>query len=520
MADLDPTRQLLAVTSLLLDGSRLFLGLQEHDRDSTLALVDLTTMGVSELRRFPNMFPLPSWYSYHFTPPIYQLTRLGSRVYFVASGDEGPELWASDGSAAGTEIVRDIHPGEDGSYPNQLTVFNGQLLFVANDGSSGYELWRSDGTGSGTLRLADLSPYSSIPEDLTVAGNHLYFSAETFETGRELWRTDGTATGTVLVADLMPGNGSSFPDQLTAVGSEIFFVADDGVHGRQLWVSDGTSTGTTRLTNTDGANPYGYGVSHLTAVGTTLFFRHWTDQTGYELWRSDGTSEGTTLVADVLPGRAGSEPIELAAIGPDLVLFAARTDELGTELWQSDGTASGTVGLDLAPGAESSYPGAFVTTGSTILFTAAPWSSGRELWAMERPSSQPPASLAITPIASEQVEGHREFSPWLFQISRSGNTDVAMAVGYQVLAGGSADAADFGGWLPSGGVVFPIGADSVDFSIDVSGDLLEETDETFSVALINPVGAVLDPVASIAGGTILNDDSYTTIESEGNASLL
>ena len=39
-----------------------------------------------------------------------------------------------------------INPGNNGSYPRDLTNVNGILLFHANDGSNAIELWRTDGT--------------------------------------------------------------------------------------------------------------------------------------------------------------------------------------------------------------------------------------------------------------------------------------------------------------------------------------------------------------------------------------
>jgi ELWxxDGT repeat protein len=55
------------------------------------------------------------------------------------------QLWRSDGTEAGTFMVKDIMPGPDWSHPGSLTDVGGTLYFVATDGSHGYELWRSDG---------------------------------------------------------------------------------------------------------------------------------------------------------------------------------------------------------------------------------------------------------------------------------------------------------------------------------------------------------------------------------------
>src|SRR6516165_123726 len=83
----------------------------------------------------------------------------------------------SDGTAAGTVLVKDINPGGAGSNPGGLIDVNGTLFFAANDGTHGTELWKSDGTASGTVLVADIDPgsASSYPTFLTVAGRHLFF---------------------------------------------------------------------------------------------------------------------------------------------------------------------------------------------------------------------------------------------------------------------------------------------------------------------------------------------------------
>ena len=74
-------------------------------------------------------------------------TPLSGRLYFFAQDHEHHrELWRSDGTAAGTVLVKDIHPGPEHSHPQGLTEASGTLFFWADDGIHGYELWKSDGT--------------------------------------------------------------------------------------------------------------------------------------------------------------------------------------------------------------------------------------------------------------------------------------------------------------------------------------------------------------------------------------
>ena len=58
----------------------------------------------------------------------------GETLFFVATdGVSGAELWKSDGTEAGTVLVKDINPGSAGSSPFALAALVGETLFFMRD---------------------------------------------------------------------------------------------------------------------------------------------------------------------------------------------------------------------------------------------------------------------------------------------------------------------------------------------------------------------------------------------------
>src|SRR5262249_58532624 len=113
---------------------------------------------------------------------------------------------------------RDRGRGSDCGCREKVTAVGGTLFFTANDGVNGEELWKSDGTEAGTVLVKDINPgsafgygYGSRPYELTAVGGTLFFTADDGAHGRELWKSNGTEAGTVLVKDNNPDNNPIGP---------------------------------------------------------------------------------------------------------------------------------------------------------------------------------------------------------------------------------------------------------------------------------------------------------------------
>jgi ELWxxDGT repeat protein len=333
------------------------------------------------------------------------MTVMGNRVYFFANdGVTGNELWSTDGTPAGTSMVRDINQGAASSVGSRDTfrgfaVMNGFLYFTATSvTTNNFELWRSDGTLNGTQQVMDIAPGvndSSDPQYLTVVGNRLYFSAFTGNFGRELWQSDGTMNGTTQVADINLNAASSNPKYLVQLNQKLIFNATktDNANnvGSELWSLD-TTNGVTSLLADIQPGPGSSDPQKLFANGPNVFFTADDGNLGRELYATDGTPAGTRLVANINALNASSDPdFFVARAGSNTVFFAATsTNDYGRELWRSNGQTGGlpqnpTTNMvqDIYPGPGDSSPHylAADVVGRTFYFGAdGNDGTGRELW--------------------------------------------------------------------------------------------------------------------------------------------
>jgi ELWxxDGT repeat protein len=339
-------------------------------------------------------------------PAPHSLVAVGGKVVFLASEySSGTELWVTDGTAHGTQMLLDSCPGVCSS-PIALLGSNARHIFFQVGVGLG-QLWRTDGTRAGTVLLVAAQ---DIRESFGTAVAFLgrpggaYFRACTGGLGCELWTTDGTAAGTYLLADLVPGSGSSNPRGFTMVGGALFFAAS-GAAGPGLWRSDGTAAGT-RLVKAlppGHVEPY-----HLVAVGQRVVFV--AGGGNGELWVSDGTAAGTRALTGLVAADPFGFPAFLLEI--DAVAYVLATDVTGgTDLWQSDGTPAGTRRMtdlgDPAPFRFGFRGSQMAKLGETVLFVASDGLNGYRVWT-SRGTPQTTAVLSGCPGGCPQLLGDED----------------------------------------------------------------------------------------------------------------
>ncbi len=248
------------------------------------------------------------------------LTVLGSStmVFSADDGNSGRELWKTNGVSV--EIVSDIIAGVCDSDPDDITVFNNKAVFTATTEFYGKEPFVTDGTSAGTFMLKDIRSGvgSSEPLYYTVAGNYIYFSANNGINGRTLWRTDGTYAGTVMISGLN-STGASNPSSLYGGNSSLWFAADDGINGQELWFADNGVSEARLISNI--INDNGSFPSSIVEYNGLIYFIARLPSGGRGVYCTDGTADGTKPVAGVNEIMAGRTPVGISLFAGNIVVF-------------------------------------------------------------------------------------------------------------------------------------------------------------------------------------------------------
>jgi ELWxxDGT repeat protein len=183
-----------------------------------------------------------------------EILKINSALFFLSMGDEEDgfpqrqyHLWKYD--ETGISLIKElpIKPqilveqiNEHGLNFEGLINANGKMIFLA-DSQYVEELWVSDGTTAGTKVIK--SQRGRDFNRLTNVGGTTFFKiAGSFDVPiDELWKTDGTTEGTLLVKIFEEGY---YIDNFISINDTLFFTRRNSSHPDELWQSDGTEAGT------------------------------------------------------------------------------------------------------------------------------------------------------------------------------------------------------------------------------------------------------------------------------------
>ena len=240
------------------------------------------------------------------------------------------ELWISDGTGAGTQLLKSVAGEIIGSGPvnNQFIFLTG--IYAANGNDMAFDIWKTDGSPNGTQLVKqqvavdrnNLMFNTRRPRNFTVVNNQLFFIANGGTNFQQLWKTDGTSNGTVAVkTDFVFIDSYESITYLKALNNQLLFVQTaEGTTSNHsiLFTSDGTYAGTKEILSN--SNFYFTNVNLGLAINYNgkLIFTAFDPAHGNEPWITDGTTNGTSILMDAYPG-PGSSFIQRFALTGDKV---------------------------------------------------------------------------------------------------------------------------------------------------------------------------------------------------------
>ena len=355
--------------------------------------------------------------------------KVNNKIVFLNSSPEfGKELWVSDGTSAGTNILRDINIGPGDSTPHLLTLLDGVVYFRANS----HQIWRTDGTNAGTYLMVNNNTVTN-PAHFIKTKNYIFFyagdsgfncckklwrmnvnpnsenlvtpesnfidlgelvvldynqdvilfNAKTTSNGWAIWRTNGGVS--LLVKDLYSPNVVDYKQMLgpIKIGYEIYFAGFSTDYGSELWKTDGTLTNTVLIKDIFEDTNYfnSSGTNEFIKIGSKVFFSARDKTHGNELWVTNGSGSGTFMVKDIYPGNNYNSWSPGSLTEFNGMLYFAQNDGNGTQLWKSDGSELGTTKVINIPNTTLQSP-LFVHNNNIYFAMHSPESSA-ELWKLD-----------------------------------------------------------------------------------------------------------------------------------------
>ncbi len=166
---------------------------------------------------------------------------LNNELYFFT---EDRQLWKSDGTTNGTMLLRQFKPNTNlsSNYQfNNIFAWNGNIYFVGNQSGTGQELWKSDGTVAGTVLVKDIVVGATygIFNNFITTDNFLFFVFKDSYNNYQLWRTDGTSAETKLCYKAI--NKNYYISLVGAIKRSVIFSDYDASFQQIVLATDGNT---------------------------------------------------------------------------------------------------------------------------------------------------------------------------------------------------------------------------------------------------------------------------------------
>lgn len=250
----------------------LYISVVDHNayffikKNSLLSLwkTDGTNAGTKLIKEFPNSNFMTSDFV------ITSFTKFNSKLYFNIYHQFGSpsrsELWISDETAAGTEIVNTLNNNSTLSAGNYTPTAN--HLYFTNYNSNAYwekKIWKSDGTAAGTIPV-----FTGVQDDFSIASDMVKFNGQIYfikaKNNNSYLSYYDYSSNTVTDVMSLPG--------LSATNSNLFLQNNSLVFANNdtLWKSDGTLAGTSAVTSSSFPDYGNIEINNMTVFKNKIYF--------------------------------------------------------------------------------------------------------------------------------------------------------------------------------------------------------------------------------------------------------
>ena len=484
-----------------------------------------------------------------------QINSGGGDAFITKYNPDGTKAWTSLLGSRGGQVANALTTGLDGSIfvaGSTSSDLDGQTITNSGWSDAFISKYNPDGTRAWTRLLGTTSSDTAhalttgLDGSIYVAGStHGNLDGQTNSGGADAFITKYNPDGTRAWTRLLGTSGWDWAiDLTTGLDGSIYVAgrADGDLHGQtnsggsDAFISKYNPDGTrawTRLLGTwtsDDARALTTGLDgSIYVAGYTsgnldgqrqINSQGWVRDAFISKYNPDGTRAWTRLLE-----ASNQESAFALTTGLDGSIYVAgetngnldgQTNSGGVDAfitkYNPDGTKAwtrllGTSGRDVANALTTGLDGSIFVAGSTEGdLDGQPNSGGTDAFIVKLIDEEI-TTLSIAPTNAVQPEGNTGTTPFTFTVTRTGNTTGTSSANWAVTGTGDnpANAADFGGTLPSGIVTFAAGVTSQVITVNVQGDTVVEPDETFTVTLSGATNATI--TTATATGTILNDDT-------------